>query len=505
MNIAIPTPLARTNGSSNMIYKGYVVTDEQQAAIDFNGSQKLEACAGSGKTSTLGAISSVLQGRGEKGLYIAFNKSIAEEAQRSMPSNVECRTAHSLAYRAKAIPFQNAGQLGKCYPNVIAREMNIQRIQPKTSTGVASDVLTTVTRFCYSNDETISSHHVPVADYKKAGYSNSEVNSIRGAILSNARKLWERMTNLKDRMPITHDVYLKLWALDKPRLTHDFLLFDEAQDANPVMTGLVLNQSAKAILVGDRYQQIYSWRGADNAMEKVDMQSHWLTKSFRFGQEIADIANHILNDQINAGVDIKGFEKITSSIKELTVENTNCIISRTNSDLIANVFDAMDNDKKVHVNGGVNQLVTLINNIERLKCGQRSEHPELCIFESYDQLVEYSESEQGQDMKLPIKLINLYGTNDLVSTLEECNTVASRADYTLTTAHKSKGLEWDNVRLSGDFRSMPDPKDPGDKAKSLWSPEEANLLYVAATRAKNTLDCSRVSDLEDKCQSSEAA
>ena len=47
--------------------------------------------------------------------------------------------------------------------------------------------------------------------------------------------------------------------------------------------------------IGDRYQQIYSWRGAINAMSKVgDANFTTLTQSFRFGDSIADLANHIL-------------------------------------------------------------------------------------------------------------------------------------------------------------------------------------------------------------------
>lgn len=490
---------------SNMIYKGYEVTDQQQIAINHDGSQKLEACAGAGKTSTLGAISSVLQGKGQQGLYIAFNKSIADEANRAMPSNVECRTAHSLAYRAKAIPFQNAGKLGKCFPSIIAQQMMIGKIQPKTSAGVASDVLTTVTRFCYSKDRQISSHHVPVNDYKKAGYDNSEIGAIRSQILLYAQRLWLRMLDLRDRMPITHDVYLKLWALDMPALNYDFILFDEAQDANPVMTDLVLNQNANKILVGDRYQQIYSWRGADNALQSVDLPNHWLTKSFRFGQPIADVANYILQEQLHAPINIEGFDKINSSIRELKDDEFDCLISRTNANLISNIFDALDNEQKVHVNGGTAQLVNLLRNIERLMNGQRSEHPDLCIFTSMQDLRDYADTDSGGDMKMPIKLIDDYGVAPLIRTIEECDTTVNRANYTLTTAHKSKGLEWNRVKLADDFRSKPSDKDTEAKVPTFWTPEEANLLYVASTRAQHVLDCSQVGDIEHLCKETEAA
>ena len=217
---------------SNMIYNGHAVTDEQQETVDWaciQGSQKIEAYAGAGKTTTLGAISEMLGNYCKRGLYIAFNKSIAEEASAKMPSNVTARTAHSLAYREKAIPFQQRGQLGKCYPNVIARELRISAIQPMTPTGVAGLVLATVTKFCYSADTEIEAQHVNASEFRKAGYKSTDMVGIQETILAHAKKLWLRMIDLNDNMPITHDVYLKLWCLDKPHLNYDFILFDEAR------------------------------------------------------------------------------------------------------------------------------------------------------------------------------------------------------------------------------------------------------------------------------------
>lgn len=53
------------------------------------------------------------------------------------------------------------------------------------------------------------------------------------------------------------------------------------------------------------------------------------------------------------------------------------------------------------------------------------------------------------------------------------------ADFVVCTAHKSKGREWDTVKLSSDFPT-------NDKAGD----EERRLLYVAVTRAKLVLDVS---------------
>tara|TARA_R110002167_G_scaffold91458_1_gene246109 strand:+ start:179451 stop:180947 length:1497 start_codon:yes stop_codon:yes gene_type:complete len=489
---------------SNLIYNGYAVTDEQQVTIDWahdKGSQKIEACAGAGKTSTLGAISETLMLQGKRGLYIAFNKSIAEEAQNKMPHNVTARTAHSLAYRECAIPFQQAGKLGRCYPSVIARELRIAPIQPMTATSVADVVLSAVTKFCYSADDEISEQHVNMYDFAKAGFDNNDMLSIRLTLLSYARLLWERMLRLNDPMPITHDVYLKVWCLSKPVLNYDFILFDEAQDANPVLVDLVQRQHASLMFVGDRYQQIYSWRGATNAMQNVQIQTNNLTQSFRFGQNVAGVANEILRTQLDVDSNIRGFDDITSDIARLDIDNVDCIISRTNAGLFKNIFNAVDAGKSCYVNGGVYPILSLFEGISRLQSGNRSDHSDLRIFTNYMEFTEFTESAAGSDMKVPMKLIAEHGLDSLINTIKKVQYIKKdNADYVLTTAHKSKGLEWPRVRLDSDFKMMPDKS---ENAKvdpfNTWKPEEANLLYVASTRAKLTLDCSRVADIAHLC------
>ena len=79
-----------------------VLTDEQKRIIDLSKSMNkneilaIQACAGSGKTSTLEEIA--LANPKQRFLYLAFNRSIAIQARERFPKNVEARTIHSLAF-----------------------------------------------------------------------------------------------------------------------------------------------------------------------------------------------------------------------------------------------------------------------------------------------------------------------------------------------------------------------------------------------------------------------
>lgn len=73
---------------------------EEQYAIESGYKENrfvtIQAKSGSGKTSTLYMLAN---GTNDSILYLAFNKSMAEEARRKMPPNVMCRTLHSICYQ----------------------------------------------------------------------------------------------------------------------------------------------------------------------------------------------------------------------------------------------------------------------------------------------------------------------------------------------------------------------------------------------------------------------
>lgn len=62
-------------------------------------------------------------------------------------------------------------------------------------------------------------------------------------------------------------------------------------------SALVLGQRCRIVLVGDRYQQIYRFRGADDALSHPSLAGAdrlWMTQSFRFGPAVAAMANLLL-------------------------------------------------------------------------------------------------------------------------------------------------------------------------------------------------------------------
>ncbi|MHB0777560.1 hypothetical protein [Halomonas sp. WWR20] len=76
-------------------------TEQQQAIADAGmrgESMRIEALAGTGKTSTQAMLAKAMPGK--QGAYLAFNCGIAKEAQGKFPSWIQCSTIHSRAFRA---------------------------------------------------------------------------------------------------------------------------------------------------------------------------------------------------------------------------------------------------------------------------------------------------------------------------------------------------------------------------------------------------------------------
>jgi superfamily I DNA/RNA helicase len=257
----------------NRQIRSLMAAGEQQAIIDASQSGAdlvIEAGAGTGKTSTLRLVAATQPRR--RGLYVAYNKAIATDAKRSFPTSVTCATAHSLAFRAVGRRFAHRLNGPRMPARQTAKELDITRPLAIPHVGllapqqVARLVMETITRFCHSEAAHVEPWHVP----KTPGLDDPPTIAVlREALVPLARRAWADLSNPDGRLRFTHDCYLKLWQLSDPHLPADYVLLDEAQDANPVVAAIVDRQHhAQRILVGDRCQAIYGWRGAIDAMSR---------------------------------------------------------------------------------------------------------------------------------------------------------------------------------------------------------------------------------------------
>lgn len=472
-------------------------TAEQRRAIDLASTGNhltIEALAGTGKTTTLQHVAHHLDGQG---VYLAFNRAIVDEAKRKFPRRkVDCATAHSMAWGAVGHAYDSRLQRStRILPGDVARILKCKPIEIDSGWGrrrltpakVASLTLRAIREFCRTDDPEPTWRHVPLSegldplgvDGKPQG--GPVHHQVAQHVATYLPKAWADLTNPSGALPYEHAHYLKEWALTSPVLHGDWLLFDEAQDANPLLLSIVKQQTHMQLcFVGDTFQQIYSWNGAVNAMAQLPGERCWLTQSWRFGPDIAAEANLVLA-ALGSEVELAGNPRKLSTVG--IVDNPDVVLCRTNACAVDEAFAALDEQYDTAIVGGADDIVRFAWAANDLQEHRDVDHPELGCFGSWSEVLEYCEEhgDLATDLVSKVRLIQRHGARRIGVVLKLLSRERD-AQVVISTAHKAKGREWPLVRLAGDF-----PDQIEDDAE-----EELRLLYVAITRATARVDVADV-------------
>lgn len=447
----------------------------------------VRALAGTGKTTTLKAISGIQPTR--PGTYLAFNKSVVRSAEGTFPGRVNVTTAHALAYQAVGKEYghrlpgnptatrKSAKQMAGMM-KVKAAQLDSGTLNPVVITRMAQ---ATVAAYIKSSDREIRGLHIP----SRVLAHHSAVDMV-DVVLPVANKIWDDLQSKTGKFFFSHDVYLKLWALTNPVIPTDYIMFDEAQDADPVIASVVSRQAAQKVYVGDENQAIYGWRGAVDAMSGIAGATYLsLTKSFRFGPAIAEAANQWL-ELLESDLRVVGHDPVKSTVGDLGDHAPRAILCRTNGTALGWVLAFHARGIKVALAPGDKSAG---KDIERfawaardLMNGEGTDHPDLVGFSTWAEVVAYAEEEEdGADLKRMVGIINRIGYPAVIDAIKGLS-LEENAQVTVSTAHKAKGLEWDVVKVADDFA----PPEPGSDKEI--TPADLMLAYVTVTRAKLHLD-----------------
>lgn len=480
-------------------------TEEQLDIIQSNTDLKVNAVAGSGKTSTLLAYAK--QHPDKRILYLVFNKSVKEEAKLKFQAqgirNTTVETAHSLAFGAMRsrglIDLRHQGYTAFDVRELLQFSMGDLITEMK----IASHVVKMASCFC--NGPELKLKDCPYLSYLPAGQDKQFTEEYFDLIHQSTRALLGLMHRRKQQ--ITHEFYLKQYQLTQPRLNYDIILFDEGQDASGVMLDIFLKQSARKVIVGDQNQQIYSWRYAINALTEVDFEEKVLTNSFRFPQDIADIANDVLARKEHLEYPESPKIKGLGQTKLITSPNR-ATLGRTNSGILVSAIEQLIEEKDIkslYFEGNFETYTYADENgsiwdILNLHQGKKNQIRNNLIrgMKGMTQLKEYAEETNDSPLKGLIEIVVKY-QSDLPYLIKQIRDAQvslddkDDADMIFSTIHKAKGMEYDQVTLTSDFLTEDrlletlGAADKGSVDKSRLG-EEINLLYVGVTRTKQLLN-----------------
>lgn len=486
-----------------------VLTSEQEEIINSDKlSFKINAVAGSGKTTTL--LEYAKKNSNLKILYLAYNKSLQVALQEKLKNYnlpyMQVSTIHSLAYnRVQAYNYNLTGEL-KTY--VLEKVIVDYEFQVNEKTFYPNIEYVTLVKDIvnfYCNSSLIELDMKLLESYKKQNDLSAKIlellSKTEKKILNHIKIV---LTSMKNKViDASHDFYLKMFFLNKKvstNLNYDLILVDEAQDISDVMIAIVENQTCRKIYVGDSHQQIYSFRYATNALNKIDLPAYDLTISFRFSNSYAKTLQNLLNKLFklnnNKLLNLNGIETSTKIGKEfIDFSKPFCVISRTTFGLIQELVKYIHDRKKIFFEGGYNSYSFMNQTVYSIFYLKQKKNDKITIdeikdFDTIFELETFAKDTKNQDYLNIIKFINAYGDNIFeINKKIKSLLVNDKEDAQIifTTTHKAKGMEYDQVIMTDDFINKKDILNSKNKPSFNQVKEELNIYYVAATRAKKAI------------------
>ena len=418
-----------------------MLTKEQQAIVDAvctedNDSRiiAVNAVAGSGKTSTADAV--IKAYNPSNGFYTAFNRAIVQDSEKRFGKMLSCKTIHALAYKY-------------CRPKKPIEDLNYLTIKEPISYEDKAIVIETIDDFFRSSSTNLE-------EFAKLKVSNENLQNLA---LEYADKM------LRGEISPTFNFVLKnlhLQLLDREtEIDFDLLILDECQDTTAVALEIFkLINAKKKLILGDRFQNIYSFMNTVNAFEELDdLRLLRLTRSFRCNPIIAATVEEYGRQYLEEEFSYEGNEEIPDKNESLA------FITRTNSALIERMDLLMDTGHSFKLTRKPEEIFALpmalltasngrpvIN--KKFKFLEKEFKRYQDVNDSFTSFFDYLQvavNDEAVNMacrvlnKFKDKKINLFDVYNKVKAMKPDPRII------LTTSHAFKGLEADSVVIEEDL------------------------------------------------------
>lgn len=449
------------------------------------------AVAGSGKTTTLLQLMEIAYGQIT---FLAFNKSIVNELKDKVPKNVDVMTMHSLGI--KSIMRKH----GKVKVNASKTGGWIKK---NTSDGTWDVEPKEVAQLYLILPRLYDIYRLTLC--KSIGDLKAQAETIGVEFKNNhLEKTMDLVQQLEvyNKMPrevdFTDMVYLPATSTSYTLNRSDIWFIDEAQDLSPCQHLLFKRARgiSRFVAVGDKYQAIYGFAGADSkSFEKflkyprtVELP---LSICYRCPTKIVAHANQV-HDIMESPEWMKKGEVYKGEV--LDAIEGDIVICRNVKPLVSVFFKLLAQGKRCYIKGkdigeGLIRLVKPYSNksldemFDKFQQNLQALEGELIEsgIESPRKHPRYGNLQEKHDV---IKIIaGTYKTpGSMLRALEKMFGDDSNVGIALSSIHKAKGLEANNVYFL-DKHLIPSKYSTSEEQLT----QEANLKYVAITRAMNKL------------------
>ena len=471
----------------------------------------INAVAGSGKSTTIVNALRLIPSK-NRVLFIAFNKDIVETLKNKVGEvpNVNIMTYHSLGYSIVMEALKEKPELDEYkYMSYVRSNLSNLGYEHNSITGsLFSSFLKNIEKLIdYARFNLCQSEREIEEIAEKYGVM---LVANECEIVENALK-WGK--NSLKTVDYTDMVWLP-YELDlKPKKhVYDWIFVDEAQDSSPVQQKLFLKcfrRGARFCAVGDSSQCINAWAGADvdafkNFLKIPNTKEFPLPISYRCPKSVITMAQKYV-PEIQATDDaIMG--EIKYDVDPYSPKPGDMVLCRTTYPLVKLYAEYLRINKKSYIRGkdiGEN-LIETINQFKGLGVvplnkSLMGEGLFRDLYKHFFKIVENMMEKCGlseEEAYFSVPAMEFYdtissleilseGINDADELIDKIRTIFNEGNndaVCLSTVHKSKGLEADNVYI------LCKSQMPSIYATKEWEIiSERNLEYVAITRTKKSL------------------
>ena len=449
------------------IYRDYI----HRTKFKPNKIMAVKAVAGGGKTTLL--LNLAEKNRDKRILYIAFNKCLITEIgaklRRQNITNLVPKTFDALVYNSIRGHFN-------------IERPDIQDINPFTFGQLMpwfqNKPFKLKKNYCYKFlDFCRSRAAINECDI------HEEINTMFKKEFERKiiRELWDKTVSGQF---LTFDGMRKLVAVKHLMKTtidsqYDYIFIDEAQDFDPIMLNIVLNDiTLPKLFVGDPKQAIYEWKGSINAFENLppDATTHIeLYTTFRMGQPACRWISKQTDSWITPYDDTRQTDIYCQGVKYVDEDIPECsdidkCSNITKSSKLIDVHKHKITEPYVYLFRTWKGLLQTAQKTKKIWIYDYNKKI-IAIRKLHEKLQKFSltDEEKGEfEDDLPAFLMNM-SKQELEQMEEEINinlTTEEDAIVKMITIHSYKGMENDVVRVYNDIDIKNEP----------------NLYYVALTR-----------------------
>lgn len=493
----------------------YEPSQYQKAIFDYiqheKGNLVVEAAAGSGKTYTLVKALSLIP-QDKRVLMTAFNKDIVKELTKKVKEfpNVEVRTLHGLGMilTTRGLGIGGMKPEGYKYTQLIYNhwqdltKTNINKLSRNARKSFVENTkkLVDFGRFYLATTrsemiELMTKYDIPcVADEVDVALKVMAIGGKNLDSIDYTDMIW---------MPHIYDLHLE-------ECEYDFIMVDECQDLNVAERNLVLRclkKGGRLIAVGDSNQCIYGFSGSDpdsfRAIQSIpNTVSMPLSISYRCPESVVKFAQNLV-PSIEAK---QGAEEgvILDCVSLDDVHDGDMVLCRNNAPLLQVYCKLLEQGKRAYIRGsdvGKNlQNIVIGTHKDYLHTNLKRDGVFIRLYEdlfnsrkaimerygiSQEDAMKHETIQAKLDMIRALEVLgaDLTTTEELTKKIEDIFPKNDKGEgIMLSTVHKAKGLEADNVFIA--CASLM----PSKSALDEWQvQQERNLMYVAYTRAKKVL------------------